>query len=233
MKYITVLIALITLISCSSSEQQPKSTIQSIKQKDKCDNFIQFGDIDICLPKIDGMKECYSYPIVKKLCNQFKGDGNSVLAFYLNDTTYSQVKKLDKITYDDYFTICSSNNLKSVKASRSEMYQVASALEGNFIKDNWAEFKHKIEKNKNFISIGRPVSIENYSLSPNIKTYVTIGKNIIKNHEHVIISVINVILIKYRIMWLAYYKDYDGEKSIKIAKAKNDYIILQLMDENQ
>jgi len=41
-----------------------------------------------------------------------------------------------------------------------------------------------------------------------------------------------MLLIKERLIYLNYFKIYDGEESIKKLKAKNDYIVLRLMEEN-
>ena len=43
---------------------------------------------------------------------------------------------------------------------------------------------------------------------------------------------INIAEIKERLLYFSYYKDYDGEESIKLAKAKNDYFGIKFINEN-
>ena len=77
------LIALfILLISCGSKSSDNvinnEYTEIDYVQND-CDNQVSFGNIPICLMKIDGMNECYSNPIIKTYMNQFKVNNEVIL----------------------------------------------------------------------------------------------------------------------------------------------------------
>lgn len=201
--------------------------------KTECDKSVSFGDIDICLPIIDGMTECYSTPILKARADELNYEGNSILAYYLNNATYEQVDKLDEITFDDYIQIYATNKLKGIKVGQSELSEIANMFEGNYIKENWNDLKKKVEKNRDYLSVGRPVIIESYSPNNKVRTYVMLTKYQIDNNEFVLLMTMNMVQIKERLIWLAYYKNYDGEESIKKAKSKNDYIVSQMTDENK
>ena len=233
MKKTIGLLILIAVLGCSQSGQQKNSTAETINTKTECDKSFPFGDIAICLPIIDGMTECYSSPIVKARADEFNYEGNSILAYYLNNATYKQVDKLDEITFDDYFQIYATNKLKGIKVGQSELNELANMIEGNYIKENWNELKLKVERNHDYLSVGRPILIESYIPNSKIRTYVMLSKLQIDNTESVFIMTLNMVQIKERLIWLAYYKNYEGEESIKKAKAKNDYIIMQLTDENK
>ncbi len=219
-------------MGCSQSGQQNNSTEETINAKMECDKSVPFGDIDICLPIIDGMTECYSTPIVKSRADEFNYEGNLILAYYLNNATHKQVDKLDEITFDDYFQIYAINKLKGVKVGQSELNEIEKVIEGNYFKENWNDLKKKIEKNHDYLSIGRPILIESYSPNNKVRTYVMLSKYQIGNDEIVSLITMNLVQIKERLISMAYYKNYYGEKSIINAKSKNDYIVLQLMDEN-
>lgn len=218
--------------SCSKNNQQSKLENQSKSDSKTCEKIVAFGDINICLPEVDGMTECYNIPIVKTLTDKFEYKGNTVLAFYLNNKTYKEVNKLDQIVYDDYFKIYATDNLKNVKFGQAELDQGANMFEGSFLKENWDKIKGKILKDHNNISIGRPVLIESYSPHKKIKTFVIIAKYEMNGYENVMLGTLNLILIKNRIINLAYYRKYEDEESIKKTRAKNDYIALLFFDEN-
>lgn len=226
MKAILAFLTLIIIFSCSSTGQQQNESDMD------CKNSASFGDIDFCLPEIEGMNECYSIPIVKKLADNFEYKGNSVLAFYLNDETYKQVDKLDEITYDDYFKIYVTNQLKGVEVGKDELNEMSNAVGENFIKNNWDEIKGEIEKDHNYLSVGRPVLIEEYSPAEPVKTFIMVTKYQIEDFEFVMAMSMNMILIKDRLIWLAYYKNYDGEESIQETKSKSDHIVSMFLDEN-
>ncbi len=226
MNKIIGLLVLIGLLGCSNS--RIKENFEAIQ----CDNSVTYGNINICLPVIDGMEECYSVPNVKKLADQFEPEVSTVLGFYINNKTYNQVDKLNEISFDDYFKISAANNLKEFEAGKSQLNQMANMLESNFLKANWSEIKDKIDNQLDFISIGQPVLIESYSPHNEIKTFIMIIKYQGEDFEYVMIMSSNMLIIKERLIYLNYYKIYEGEKSITNLKAKNDYIVLRLMEEN-
>ncbi|MDP4600415.1 MAG: hypothetical protein NWS84_04645 [Polaribacter sp.] len=233
MKKIIGILSIISILSCSQSGQKDFSKDKIVASKIECNNSVPFGDINICLPLIDGMTECYSTPKVKELADEFNYEGNSILAYYLNNETYEQVDKLDEITFDDYFQIYVTNKLKGMKASQSELNKMANMIEGNYIKENWNDLKEEMERSHDYLTIGKPILIESYNPSNQARTFVMLTKFQIDNFESFVLMTMNMVLINERLIWLAYYKDYDGEESVKSAKSKNDYIVLNVIDENK
>lgn len=226
------LLILTTIIGCYQSGSQDNSSVQMIDAKMECDNTVPFGDINICLPIVDGMTECYSTPIVKARADENNFEGNSILAYYISDADYKQVDNLDQIILDDYFQIYATNKLKGIKYGQSELNKMANMIEGNYINENWMDLKKNIETNHNYLSVGKPILIESYVPNSKIRTFVMLLKIISDGYEYVLVTVMNIVQIKERLIYLAYYKDYDGEESIKKAKSKNDYIVLLLANEN-
>ncbi len=198
-----------------------------------CEKSVIFGEIKICLPIIDGMIECYSNPNVKARAINSETEGNTGLAVYLNDETYKQISKNGNIVFDDYFKIFVIDITKDIKIGESELNEIAKGMEGMFVKENWDESNRKYKERWNYISVGKPIIIESYSLNNRIKTMVILTKTKTSQKETVMIGILNFIQIKERLVGLNYYKDYDGEESIKNAKSKNDYILLRLLDENK
>ena len=225
MKKLVGLIALLALFSCSNSGQNNNST-------DNCDNKAKYGKIDICLPIIDGMKECYSLPNVKEYADRFGQEASILLAFYINDETYEQVSMINELTFDDYFRISGAKSLADAEAGQFHLNKMADMVESNYFKKHWSEIKNNVEKYFDNISFGQPVLIDSYSPHTDIRTFILLIKFQGEDFEYVMISSSNMMLIKERLIYLNYYKLYDGEESVKNLKAKNDYMVLRLMDEN-
>jgi len=233
MKKIFGFLAIISMLGCSQSVQNDHSKDKVVEAKKECNKSVQFGDINICLPLIDGMTECYSTPIVKERADKFNYEGNSILAFYLNNETYKQVNKLDEKNVDDYFQIYVTNKLKDIKVGQSELNQMANMFDKNSLKESWNVLKEKIESNNDILSINNPILIESYSTHEQARTFVMIIKYQVNNVESVLITISNMIQINQRLIWLAYYKVYEGEESIEAAKLKNDFIISKVINENK
>lgn len=207
--------------------------VQPISNEKSCDKSVRFGNIDVCLPEIDGMTECYSNPMVKERADNTEYEGNSELGFYLNNETYKKVNKINEINFDDYFKIYATKSFAYKKFELPELNNMANKMEGNYIKTNWSELKKKAEKNRDFVSIGKPVLLDSYIPNKNIRTFVMLTKYNVDNTEFIMVATLNMVLIKEHLIWLAYYKNYNGEESINKAKSKNDYIVLRLDEENK
>ena len=89
------------------------------------------------------------------------------------------------------------------------------------------------ELEKRDFSADKPILIEDYYVSPYVGTIQSLMKVNIGNKERIMVMALNIALVKNRIIYIAYYKDYEGTESIKNAKAKNDYFVLRFMDENK
>jgi hypothetical protein len=94
--------------------------------QNECDNQVNFGDISICLIKIDGMKECYSNPLVKVYRDQFIFENNEILGLYLNNDVHSKIDKLGEFLFDDYFKVYSMSSINNMSLGHDELEFMAS-----------------------------------------------------------------------------------------------------------
>ena len=227
-----VIISIFAIMSCGKTGEQHQSGQQGEIQKD-CVKEVSFGDIDFCLPGIEGMTECYSSPKVKERADAFNYEGNSILGYYLNNETFQQMENLDTISYDDYAQVYVTNNLKGIKVGQAELDQMANTMGSDFIQENWSDMQKKLEHSYDDLSIGTPVLVESYSPHSKVKSFVMLSKIKTNKEEAVMLMNLNIIEMKERLIWLAYYKFYEGEESIKQAKSKNDHIIKRLMEVNK
>lgn len=232
LKYTFLLTLLILIISCDNYRSKENHDSQALNST-PCDKSIKWGDLDICFPKIGGMKECITHAKIEKLMKEVDNDQFTYLAYFLNDTIYSKLDAESIEGWDDYFLIYVVNSLKNQKINESELDYLSNKMTESFNKTNWIEIDEKIKtfvKNK---SIDRPLLLETYKMSETTRTSVSISNINNGRRENVLIITTNILLIKNRIIFLAYYMHYNGLDSIKIAKAKNDYILLSFLDVNK
>lgn len=232
MKMSIAFLFLLSIVSCSQISERDNSEVVESHNIIECYKSVAFGDVDVCLPVIDGMTECYSHPNVKMAADGLNYPGNSILGYYLNNSTYQQVDRIFEITFDDYFQIYASNELKGMKVGRSELDMMAERLESNYIRENWSDLAKEVRKNYDF-SMGVPILIDSYSPNKDIRTFVMLTKIQFDDDEFISLTLMNIVRLKERLIWMAYYKNYAGEESIGKAKSKNDYLVLSLIDVNK
>jgi hypothetical protein len=79
---------------------------------------------------------------------------------------------------------------------------------------------------------GKPLLLEKYSPHPNVRTMILLIKYTNEAGETNVVSAVDCILIKNRLVTLAYYMTYSGGKTIDIIKEKNDATVRRLMEIN-
>jgi len=206
---------------------------QQNEQSCNCKNSINYGDIRICLPEISGMNESSKVPKVKEILGLKGSKSCKVLAYYINDETYQKVNELDQSIYDDYLYIYGIKGFENTSVDQSNLESYTNDIT-NY---NWSNILKNVEKKLDSLSInlsiGKFINIESYSLNDRVNSIVMLSKVQSVEKEYVLICIMNVVLIKERVALACYYKFYDGQKSIKAAKAKNDYMVLQFVNENK
>jgi hypothetical protein len=230
MKFIYILCSLI-LSNCNTNntENTPKS---NDNKEIACPNEKQFGDISLCLIEMEGMTECYSNPKVTPHINEFRYEGNEILGIYFNDETFARIDSLGTFSYDDYFKVYAVKQLKGVRVGKNELDKLTEMMESNSMKQNWSEIKTKFENEHKNISLDQPIMLESYKPDERIRSFVFLMKLQTEVEEKVMVMTINMIEIKERLIYYAYYKDYKSEASIDQAKSISDNFGFKLMDEN-
>jgi hypothetical protein len=197
-----------------------------------CKKSVPFGELNICLPVVDGMFECYNKPMAKKYFDKLNPTDNQIFACYLKNSDFKYIDSLGVNAIQDYFMIYGLNKMKSVSIDNTTLNTISNLIEKGFIKENWDYIKKKIEDNNGYFTLGRPVLVESYAINNKVKAFVLLSKIENENGEKIQIQILNYIQIKKRLISLSYYLDYYDDNSFKSAKAKNDYITLLLLEEN-
>jgi hypothetical protein len=189
-----------------------------------------FGDTEISLPHVEGYRECYLEPTVKQIADGTEVPSNMVLGFYLNNRTFEKIGTSELSSFDDYFKIYGTIQIKDYKANHDILKQMQDAMGGNFMSKNWDLMKKEIDKIGLEVEIGVPIVIKNYNLNKNSFTYVMIARYDLEDIDpFTLVMAINGLLINEKLIWMAYYLNYDGEESISKLQKNNDFILDQLI----
>lgn len=218
MKRIIGLLGLLLFIGCSGTEKKDQG----------CKNSTLYGYVSICLPEIKGMVECSRHPSIQQITEPYL-DSGPILGYYLNNETYNLVDKLSEITYQDYFMLYGDYMRENFPASIEHLDIMQNDLEMSLFGKNFEQISRTVEDTYGTLTAKEPALLEKYSPHANARTMVVLMKYKHGNIETNVISVVNCLLVKKRLLTLAYYLAYDGGKSIDAAKEKNNLFVEKLM----
>ena len=197
------------------------------------ERIAKYGNVEIILPEVDGMIECRTNPSMKDFFDEINYPGNIMLGGYVNSDRFSKILNNNSNSFDDYFLVYASSISKEINSTKADMAKLGEMITNGMGKGEWEVIKGKIENKIEFATVGKPVLIDEYSVVADIMSFVMLGKYIVNKKEIIRIVVSNIALIKDRLIWMAYYKDYNGEESLTKAKAKNDYLAILISNENK
>lgn len=206
--------------------------VNLIHAQENCSRVTPYGDVEICLPSIDGYSECYLNPVVKGLADHFEAPMNMVLGYYLPDSIYAKVDVLDQLSYDNYFKVYANKEMGTVKAGKKELEAIYKEVAENTISKNWSEVKGTVEGKLEGLQIGIPTVIEQYSLNDASKSLVMVINYSLGDESLPVIMAVSFIVVKERMVFLAYYLNYKNEDTIEKLKTNSSQIIESLISEN-
>ena len=214
--------------------------ITNISHSQNCEDYSYYGNIKICLPKMNNMIECYEDEDVKEWSDQFKGsDDEQILGLYMLENDYENFYSSILDGFDQYFKIYATNSFKNIDFEK-EMFELVSEEIIKVLDNEYSKVEGLINNRVDEIfegelKINKPFLLDNYKLDENINTTVSLMKLITQNAQEediTLITILNTALIKKKIIFFAYYEYYDGPESIKKARTVNDLFGLKLMYNN-
>lgn len=224
------LLAFLILWSCSSA---PNKETEEVQEVEDCPKFVSVGKVKICLPEIDSMIEAYTDSIVKVWADNHEMKTNTVLSLHLMNPTRFRTNEIGEKTYDDFFKIFQVNNLKDHNADEKYLDEVANSIATTNTIHDWGETLQKLQKSVSFIPADQPYFVEQYSPHPQVRSFVVLYKINPGPYESLLMGVMNIMLIKKRIVGLTYYKGFMGQETVARARTKNDAIVSRVMAVNE
>lgn len=190
-----------------------------------CENPKTFGDIEVCLPDVQGMVECFENQNIKSCVSRFDFDVNEIIGFYLTQKDFDNFNSSDRPNMDGYLKIYSPKRMKNQEINNSNLDEMVQLFKKNFLESNWDKISEKIEELGTNLTVDSPILMENYQPNETTRTFITFNKIASESNEDFQISALNLMNIKNRLIWVVYYKSYTGPESIQALKSKNDYLI--------
>jgi hypothetical protein len=216
--------------SCSTAKEKPAPEEQP-KEQD-CPNFINVGTVKICLPELDSMAESYNDSIFKKFADDNELASNKVLSLYTRNPTNFYVNAAGQKIYDDFFKIFIVKDLQDMKTDQAYLDQVDQSIIDSHTFETWGVVQKKLEKGFDFVPKDQPYFIDHYSPDQKVKSFVCLYRYNTGTYETLLLGIMNIILIKERLIGLTYYKAFTGQESLPKTRNKNDAIVLKLLAYN-
>ena len=106
-------------------------------------------------------------------------------------------------------------------------------LERSLVGTNWQELGRRTEEVYNTLMVGQPAILQKYSPQPNVLTMIILMKYRQENGaESTVVSAANCILVKKRLLNMAYYMAYQNASTIDALKQRNDAAVKAFMAAN-
>ena len=203
----------------------------SFAQDSNCVRKAKFGETEICLSQINGYQESYVEPKVKQLADDTEVPTNMILGFYLNNQTYEKRDSLGLFSFDDYFKVYGTKEIKNHQADSKLLQEMQTILSNNFVKKEWELIKKEVDEIGLDIEIGVPMVIKTYNLNDNSFTLVMLTRYEFEGgNSYTMAMAINGLLINERLIWMAYYLNYTSEETISRLQENSNAILVKLLN---
>ena len=203
-----------------------------------CEKSAIYGDIEVCLPEIEGRTECYAE--FKEGLDELEMDMNTIIAFYITDSTYLKLKDQpedEMLWFDDYFQVFGTKEARGMKVSKEFIDEGKSFLSNNYDKIfetiPYDQINEKINSlTMDSVNIGVPVLLQEYQLNDYSFCFVLFSRLQLLLEEKELITYMNGLIVQDRFIFSGYYKYFTDIHSIEEGKAENDKFVQLLMEEN-
>jgi hypothetical protein len=174
----------------------------------------------------------YPAPVLNLKLNQTKDNITTSYSYYLNDAQFQSIDKLQDIPLNDWFKIYMVSEMENVPITTDQFKTFSNIISNGYIRENWTDLNERIKDFTNEIVINQPTLIESYSLASNTNSFVLLMPVRSAHDERTILMIMNNILVNNRMLFVAYYLNYEGPNSVKLANQRNDYFIYRFLEEN-
>jgi hypothetical protein len=187
------------------------------------------GDKEICLPKMEALIECYDNLNVRKVIDKLNYNQNKIFGYYIGEKDFQNLNTPYQ-TFNETISLYYYSQYGDKKATPFDLEQIKKLIEKNFLYKNWKEIKSRAETEIN-LKFDKPVLIDKVN-GDNIVSLILLQKVNNKNYSKVGLNLISIMILKDRLLFVAYNYPFEDQNSIIEAKAKNEYFIQRLKLEN-
>lgn len=191
----------------------------------KCFRTIGLGEIDLCLPIIEGRTECYTNPIVQSEIISANDPTNTVLAFYIDNDDHKELVNTGVIPTDNTFKVYTPYMSSSRAMDTTDMKEILLLMTSGFMDNSEKEGYSESFIEGGAKDIPSPEIIEKYDENNNSSTVIVI-MNINTNGIETPTAVsINAVLVKGKILFISHYLKITDANSVTILKNNSNQFI--------
>lgn len=210
-----------------------------------CDNYFTYGNVDICLPEVDSMVECFKIPIIRTFIQETTNSETMAYATYINKDTYINIDNIDYEKFNDYFIIYGTKKAEFYNANEDDLVEAKIyTLESEPVSGWFDSINNGV--NSSYLSdsivcpyisdsllLDQPINIERFIINENQFTVSRLLRTQLFGYEQVFIEISNVLLIRQRLIILKYCNFFVNNESYKLAIVKNNSFVKLLIDANK
>lgn len=201
-----------------------------------CDTLIVWDSIDFCMPKMPGMVEASQLEALQPAIDLVESGMNFIMAYYLPDSVYAHFDMHSMMGYDKYAVVFAVDALKGLPVGEYELAYFSEAIQAAFDGESWKSISEELEESIDNMEFNTPVVAENFSTDKRVKSTVVLMDVSVDNglgaSKVTVCAIMNVVLVNSRALILTYYEKYEGKKSIKVAKDRNEEILNKFLKAN-
>lgn len=191
-----------------------------------------FGTTAISLPNIAGMIESIDEKDVYEISELVNFPGNRNLGFYLSEKDYKELRSEGDKEFEDFLRVYVNDDLKNITYSNEDLEKIDSIIKSGFVQKNWNNLYPQLQINMKDYRWDKPILIDSYRHSEKVFTHVFFMKLLMNNTEYYYLCAGNIVLIKSRPVWIAYYNLYNDEDTLSLLKKRNDFYIFRILEVN-
>lgn len=223
------LLTLLVLSGCGEAAVGGVNTTEGAS----CDTTVSFGEIEMCLPSIEGWTESLGHPSMSSRWGAFVNPENTTFGVYISDKQLALGDAFQEVVLDDYFKLYATAGSDQYKIDTAQLTELIEEFNGSAFRSQWSDVEEYLEGKRSDIDLGRPVLVESYRLNDNVGTSLYMMRSMINGEEHYTLMTVSLVLMKKHLVFVAHYLAYNGPESVKSAKSKCDYFNLQFVGQNR
>lgn len=230
-----VILLLLAMMPCCMTSGTSNNLKQSENDGNECDTIVLVAGQRVCLPQVLGMQECSSHPAIQTRRGFHVTDASTTIGVYLTDSLASRLSELDSIALDEFVKLYTVQKTLDFDIDHDQIVQLSEMLNSQHIRKNWeSSIGRPLRELFSDIAIDKYLIIENYSPRRNIMStiYLTRMQNDNVDYDEYLAMNLSLCIIKGKLIWSAYYLQYDDRSTIEELKKRSDYFNLRLLQDN-
>jgi len=205
------------------------SNIENENESSNCERKLFFDGTNFCFPKIDKWKECRNDKDLKDQIDRQELN-NKILAYYVPNDFYEKLKT-EAITNYPVIALFVQTNTIGAETTKNALPMFFEGLKNNYEFKNLSTIENQLKNYEN-VEFVKPLLFDNYDISNNIKTGVTISSFKTSKDVSYKLSFFNVIDLNKRIIIVNYLKITSKDLKYNLIKDENYKIINQIINVN-